>query len=131
MVNHIDISIAGASDIRIPLAYGEYQNSAGTTIYTANEANHILTMTPDISISTEDMKNAVITASAIVDGERKELDDVFYITGYSQNDKTTLTPEIGCALKDLSRFPIFHTRRMPIMMRMFGQQERLTRSIIR
>ena len=89
MVNHIDISIDGASEIRIPLAYGDYQNRSGTTIYTSSEANHIITVTPDISISTEDMKNAVITASAIVDGERQELDDVFYVTGYSQNDKTS------------------------------------------
>ena len=88
MVNHIDISIDGASEISIPLAYGDYQDSNGTTIFTSSETNHIITVTPDISISTNDMKNAVITASAIVDGERKELDDVFYVTGYSQNDKT-------------------------------------------
>ena len=89
MVNHIDIAIAGNSTIKIPLAYGDYYDKDGNVIFTATKENHFIELTPSIPLSTNDMKRATITATAINDaGEREELKDVFYITGYSQNKKT-------------------------------------------
>ena len=88
MVNHIDIAIAGGSQIKMPLAYGEYYDAAGNVIYRATAEDHILEMVPDIEITTDDMKHASITATAMVNGERVEVPDAFYITGYSQNHET-------------------------------------------
>ena len=88
VVNHIDIAIAGASSMKFPMAYGDYYDESGNIIYTSSETNHNLSLTPDIDLTIQDMKNASITATAIENGERVDLDDVFYITGYSQNHET-------------------------------------------
>lgn len=89
MVNHIDISIAGNSSVSIPLAYGDYYDANGQKVFTATKADHVVTMSPSIEITEEDMKHADIKATAMVDGVRTELSDVFYITGYSQNHETS------------------------------------------
>ena len=87
-VNHIDISIAGTSRIRLPLAYGDYYDANGNMVFHSTPANHIIEMTPALQLEIKDMKTAAITATAIVNGENVPMNDVFYITGYSQNNET-------------------------------------------
>lgn len=87
-VNHIDISVKGKATLNVPLAYGDY------TIYdeeTGNEypvhfdKNTTLELESAIPITVEDLKNAEITAFKKVNGNIEEINNAFYITGYSQN----------------------------------------------
>ncbi len=92
-VNHIDISIEGDAEAKIPLAYGTYYYADGTkrvittntkvTLKKQNAVNQ-----DDLKITAEDMKRATIAA---FDKNGDELDDAFYITGFSQNASTNLS----------------------------------------
>ena len=92
-VNHIDISIYGGAAVSVPLAYGDYYDENGQVIYTATEEAHILKFSTaddtipkeSVRVSTEDLKGAEIKATAMVGGQMRELQDAFYITGYSNN----------------------------------------------
>ena len=97
-VNHIDISIEGDATVKVPMAYGDYYDANGNVIYTATKQDHFLRFSTDsseqaddtlspISITEEDMKKAEIIATAMVNGQRTELDDAFYVSGYSGNDQ--------------------------------------------
>lgn len=92
-VNHIDISIAGTANVSIPLAYGKYYGSTE-----GDKEDPILTVTDNMKIelseaqmvdrdqlriTAEDMKRATITAARADNGQ--QIDDAFYITGYSGN----------------------------------------------
>lgn len=95
-VNHIDISISGAAQVKIPLAYGKYYDAEGNEILNVID-NTKVTLTEDqvfwpegstvnpLEITPEDMKRATIIAR---DKDGNELDDAFYITGFSQNAVT-------------------------------------------
>ena len=86
-VNHIDIAIQGDSSIRVPVEIGEYTNASGQVIYTATEDNHFINMTGiPVDITTDDIKKAQITAyTKESNGVIRELDNAFFITGYSGN----------------------------------------------
>ena len=85
MVDHIDISVDGESKIKVPLAFGNYYDENGNIIFTSTKSNHILEMQPEVSITSDDMRKATITATDKHTGE--VLPNVFYVTGYSQNQK--------------------------------------------
>lgn len=97
-VNHIDISIQGDAQVQFPLAYGTYYDASGNPIKTVTQ-NTKLTLTKDMAvnpnqlrITEDDMKRATVTAR---DKNGKELDDAFYITGFSDNAETdNSTPQV-------------------------------------
>lgn len=92
-VNHIDISVKGAVDINVPLAYGTYY------YYDDNGDVQTLTVTADqpviskitnypVAVKKEDMMKAdLFTYRKNADGTITDLDDMFYVTGYSDNGK--------------------------------------------
>ena len=96
-VNHIDISIQGGSEVSVPLAYGTYYKADGSKVEILTNTNVLLgpdqaVNSNDLKITAEDMKRAMITA---YDKNGNELDDAFYITGFSQNASTSLsTPQV-------------------------------------
>ena len=96
-VDHIDISIQGGSAVKVPLAYGTYYKADGSKVEILTNTNVLLgpdqAVDPDdLKITAEDMKRAMITA---YDKNGNELDDAFYITGFSQNASTSLsTPQV-------------------------------------
>ena len=94
-VNHIDISIAGTASVSVPLAYGKYygpEGDAGDPIKEVSSNTKLLLtedQMPDLSqlrITTDDIKRATITATSLSTGE--EIDNAFFITGYSGNVTT-------------------------------------------
>ena len=107
-VNHIDIGIDGAADVTVPLAYGRYSYTDGngnTQTFTVDQ-DHLRDVMlhagkDEITVTSEDMKGAEIKAYLKTDYERykdnpeelanHELNDVFYITGYSANDTTAFS----------------------------------------
>ena len=97
-VSHIDISISGTASVSVPLAYGNYygpDGDNGDPIKVVNSNTKLLLQEdqltdPDqIRITTNDLKRATITATRKDTGE--ELDDAFYITGYSGNVATQIS----------------------------------------
>ena len=96
-VNHIDISIQGGSAVSVPLAFGTYYKADGSKVEILTNTNVLLgpgqAVDPDdLKITAEDMKRAMITA---YDKNGNEIDDAFYITGFSQNASTSLsTPQV-------------------------------------
>lgn len=94
-VNHIDIAIEGDSSIRVPVEIGEYTNASGQVIYTATEDNHFINMTGiPIGITTDDIKKAHITAyTKESNGVIRELDNAFFITGYSGNAENGISKQ--------------------------------------
>ena len=98
-VNHIDISIAGDAKVKVPLAYGEYygpQGASGPVIKTVTENEQVElgeAQVPEehkdmLNITSDDMKRATISAH---DKDGNELDDAFYITGFSANTSTDVS----------------------------------------
>ena len=98
-VDHIDISIAGDAKVHVPLAYGDYygpQGAAGGIIKTVTENEKVElgeAQVPDnckymLNITSDDMKRATISAH---DKDGNELDDVFYVTGFSANTSTDVS----------------------------------------
>lgn len=99
-VNHIDISINGTASVKVPLAYGTYRIGSANGDEWVVEDNVYLELNEDdipdsvvidgvtmsredqLKITAEDMKRATIAA---FDKNGEELNDAFYITGYSQN----------------------------------------------
>ncbi len=85
-VNHIDISVKGSVNLDLPLAYGTYYDENGNEIVI--NAQHPYTQKVEglsIPIKQEDMMRAEITAYKVVNGTNVPLDNMFYITGYSDN----------------------------------------------
>ena len=114
-VNHIDISISGSAQVDVPLAYGIYYYKdgngdwkkiiVGTNVEDPDDGvplghakydNHTESLTAqNIGITSDDMKRATIKAyeTKTVDGQQvadldKEVNNAFYITGYSANETT-------------------------------------------
>ncbi|MDO4623346.1 MAG: LPXTG cell wall anchor domain-containing protein [Eubacteriales bacterium] len=90
-VNHIDISIKGTTSIVYPLTRGVtyyYKDEDGSLYsYTPTEKTTV-TLTQEVGIKTDDMRNATISAFTKDGNIRHPIDDVFYITGYSANAET-------------------------------------------
>ncbi|MBQ9061604.1 MAG: Cna B-type domain-containing protein [Eubacterium sp.] len=90
-VNHIDISIQGDAAVKVPLAYGDYYDAAGNKILTVSENTNLelkkeqAVNQDDLKITTDDMKRATIVA---MDKNGNEIDDAFYVTGFSANTST-------------------------------------------
>ena len=88
-VNHIDISINGTVEVDVPLANGKYYDENGNVVKEVQQnrfeklhlsAAQVVNPT-DLNITAEDMKRARITASY----QGSELDNAFYVTGYTGN----------------------------------------------
>lgn len=119
-VNHIDISISGTTEVTVPLAYGKYYfDAAKTNLVTFTDKNgytvtevtpdHLvdLTMNDRIGITADDMKTATIkTYKSVTDQNGRpavdaegnlvkgaELNDMYYITGYSANETTAYSTD--------------------------------------
>ena len=92
-VNHIDISVTGTVDINIPLAYGTYyyydENNELQTLEVSAENPFISRVhNYTVAIKKEDMMKADISAyKKNADGSTTDLDNMFYVTGYSDNGK--------------------------------------------
>lgn len=89
-VNHIDISIQGSANVTIPLAYGDYYLADGTKKSVTTDTKVRLGKaqmvdSEQLIITPEDMKRATISA---YNKNGEELDDAFYITGFSANTMT-------------------------------------------
>ena len=110
-VNHIDISIVGHAAFSIPLAYGTYyykdQNGSVRTLIVNRENPVTVEVVQDVPIDKEDVKRANISAFTIgANGEHNNLDNVFYITGYSgnaENDASTNQTRIEGVFKVADR----------------------------
>lgn len=96
-VNHIDISIQGSANVEVSLAYGDYYYFDDDTqawqilhITGANDDEKVTLTQNHIGITSDDMKSAKITATKM-DGT--ELDNAFYITGYSANETTAYSTD--------------------------------------
>lgn len=104
-VNHIDIGIDGKADVTVPLAYGTYtytDDQGRTQTITVDQENTrdviLHAGKDDITVTSDDMKRAEIKAYRKAGYEEhkndpawlaaNELDDKFYITGYSANNTT-------------------------------------------
>ncbi len=97
-VDHIDISIEDTVSATIPLAYGTYYDENGKDVLTIDKETYpdgySFDVSRKVSVSQENIRNATITAfKYTADDEGNytlgdELDDAFYITGYSANDVT-------------------------------------------
>ena len=89
LVNHIDISIVGHASFTVPLAYGTYyykdNNGEVHEMIVTRENPVELEIAQDVPVDREDVKKANITAYTYQDGEKKVLDDAFYVSGYSGN----------------------------------------------
>ena len=99
-VDHIDVSIEGSANVSIPLAYGNYYGEHGDSEAPIKvvSANTKLELSKDqmvdpsqLKITSDDMKRATITAVRADTGEN--LDDAFYITGFSGNVHTSLSAD--------------------------------------
>ena len=99
-VDHIDVSIEGSANVSIPLAYGNYYGEHGDSEAPIKvvSANTKLELSKDqmvdpsqLIITSDDMKRATITAVRADTGEN--LDDAFYITGFSGNVHTSLSAD--------------------------------------
>ena len=85
-VTHIDIGIIARAHLEAPLAYGKYYDKDGNLILTVSEENDVkLELVQNVDIDQDDIKNATLTAR---DKNGNELDDAYYITGYSANEHT-------------------------------------------
>ena len=106
-VNHIDISVDGKADIKVPLDFGDYGLATIDNLENLNNAdlkNHItnsgrtLHVNPDneitleveriIPITDDDLKKAGVSAYTDWNGTKTYRDDVFNVIGYSRNAPT-------------------------------------------
>lgn len=86
-VNHIDISVSGNANLNMAFAYGTYYDENGNEIivdkdhpYSCEISNY------PIAIKQEDMVRSEISAyKKNPDGTTTPMDDMFYVTGYSNN----------------------------------------------
>lgn len=86
-VNHIDISVSGAANMNLAFAYGTYYDESGRQIIV--DKDHPLSYSVSnypIEIKQEDMIRSEVSAYKMnSDGSQTPLNDMFYITGYSDN----------------------------------------------
>ena len=86
-VNHIDIRVSGTTNLSLTFAYGTYYLPDGTEIiidkdhpYTYTATNYAVTVKQD-----DLMRSEIETYKVNADGSTTPLDDMFYVTGYSDN----------------------------------------------
>lgn len=88
-VNHIDISVKGSANMNIAFPYGTYYDEDGNEIVV--DKDHPITYSVegyDIVVKQEDMMRSEISAYKVnSDGSQTLLDDMFYVTGYSDNGR--------------------------------------------
>lgn len=92
-VNHLDVSVYGTAHITISsLDRGEYYDSNGNPLLTVNKSNRGPSYEFDypVDITKEDIKNATVVAK---DKDGKEVNNAFYITGYSANQPAEDNPD--------------------------------------
>ncbi len=92
-VNHIDIGVKGVSKLKVRVDLGNYYDKNGILIYTATEDNHFIEMTNvPVDVDTDDIKRAKISAyTKDTNGVKSEIKNAFYISGYSQNEKNSIS----------------------------------------
>ncbi|QTE68165.1 Cna B-type domain-containing protein [Clostridiales bacterium] len=88
-VNHIDISVTGHVNLNMAFAYGTYYKADGTAIVVDKDNPYTCTIDREkIAIKQEDMVYSEITAYKMnEDGSTTPMDNMFYVTGYSNNGK--------------------------------------------
>ena len=88
-VSHIDIAINAKGHMSVPLAYGTYYNKAGEPVLKITpetpREDAVLDLVEDIPVTRQDLMEAHLYA---YDKDGNQLDDVYYITGYSENEHT-------------------------------------------
>ena len=86
-VNHIDISVKGSANMNIAFPYGTYYDEDGNKIVVDRNNPVSQSVTGhDIVVKQEDMMRSEVSAYKLnSDGSQTPLDDMFYITGYSDN----------------------------------------------
>ena len=96
-VQHIDISIQGTADLNVPLAYGSYYGTGGKDagpVMVVDKDHHVtLELSQNVPINMQDIMNADIRAYVLENGNKVELPDAFYVTGYSKNAETTYSTD--------------------------------------
>ena len=115
-VNHIDISVQGTATVKVPLDYGTYyykDKDGNTRTLVVNRDNPVnVTLTKAVDVLPDDIRHASVTA--YVEGENGKheyKDNLFVISGYSQNAATeglsTAQVRIEGVFKvaDLTRIP--------------------------
>ena len=105
-VNHIDISVYGTANITVPLAYGEYRlarvddegNIIGyrdQNLIVTRENQADATAERIVPVTPQDIKTGDFSAYTLYKGYKEELDDVFYVTGYTGNAQgSNETPQV-------------------------------------
>ena len=110
-VTHIDISVKGQSNLRVPLEYGDYYYYEGDyddegVFHKTSDEKHILsvddehpvtlTISKTVGVTVQDIKNAVLRTFTIDEnGNQHDVQDAFLITGYSGNGSTNIsTPQV-------------------------------------
>lgn len=86
-VNHIDISVSGVANLNMSFAYGTYYDENGRKIVVDQDHPYACEIQNyPIAVKQEDMVRAEVTAyKKNDDGSTTPLDDMFYITGFSNN----------------------------------------------
>ena len=97
VVNHIDVSIQGTSELTVPLAYGTYKYKDPETgelrEFTVTTSTS-LNLSQKVRITEDDIKEGTIDAYVKnADGSITYKDNLFTITGYSSNEKTTYSTD--------------------------------------
>ena len=114
-VNHIDISVEGTAAIRVPLEpgtyyYGTSDNPQSLVVTPRNPV--ILHLYKKVNVTPDDVKHARITAyTKDADGTHHPVDEMFVISGYSQNadtDESTAQVRVEGLFKvtDLRKIPV-------------------------
>ena len=82
-VTHLDVSVHGNALLEYPLPRGTYYDANGNVLYTITKDNpKMISMQEPVPITKDDIKNADIIAT---DVNGNEIDNAFYITGYTGN----------------------------------------------
>ncbi len=96
-VNHIDISVKGQAGIKVPLAYGRYKlelldeegQQTGTfrddPLEVSRQNEVTIEVENVVDITQDDLRQADISTYTINNGSRQDIDNVYVVTGYSQN----------------------------------------------
>ena len=91
IVDHIDISIEDEVETIVPLAYGTYYDAEGNELFTidknSSDADKNIRVKKRVGVDAEHLKKATIRAMY----RGREIDDAYFITGYSANSETGIS----------------------------------------
>ena len=98
-VNHIDISVEGSTEYKVPLAYGTYYwyddndttHSNPHELVVGKDHNLTLTLNKAVDVVENDLKKAELKTYRLDGDKQTYLDDTFYITGYTGNASNGLS----------------------------------------